>query len=51
MTSKTCDFWLRGSYCGDTTVRRYMNGWRCIKHIPAVIREAASLSNEMKTPT
>jgi hypothetical protein len=39
MTTQTCEWWAVGDYCGNTPARRYMNGWRCIKHIPAAIRK------------
>jgi hypothetical protein len=40
MTARTCDWWADGSYCGGAVTRRYMNGWRCIKHTPGAIRKA-----------
>lgn len=39
--NKACNYWTDGNYCGDANTRRYMNGWRCIKHIPAAIRKGA----------
>jgi hypothetical protein len=33
-----CNYWTDGNYCGDANTRRYMIGWRCIKHTPAAIR-------------
>jgi hypothetical protein len=50
MTARTCDWWARGDYCGDTTVRRYMNGWRCIKHAPAVIRRLIATNTSTQPP-
>ena len=44
MTTGTCDWWAAGAYCSDAPVRRYMNGWRCIKHTPAAIRSISGLS-------
>jgi hypothetical protein len=44
-----CDYWADRSYCGAAITRRYMNGWRCIKHIPAAIGKALHLITE-RTP-
>jgi len=49
MTRNACDWWADGSYCGAAIIRRYMNGWRCIKHAPAAIRQALDLTNERET--
>jgi hypothetical protein len=35
--------------CGDANTRRYMNGWRCIKHIPAAVRKALDQPNVRTT--
>jgi hypothetical protein len=43
--NNACDYWADGSYCGGAITRRYMNGWRCIKHAPAVIRRLTALSS------
>jgi hypothetical protein len=50
MTRSVCDYWADGNYCGCPFSRRYMNGWRCIEHTPAAIRNAANLINERKHP-
>jgi Bifunctional DNA primase/polymerase, N-terminal len=34
---RSCDYWSDGSYCGAAEARRYMNGWRCPAHSPAVL--------------
>jgi hypothetical protein len=47
--NNACDYWTDGNYCGDANTRRYMNGWRCIKHTPAAIRRALDLANERTT--
>jgi hypothetical protein len=39
VTRSACDWWADGCYCGDLNTRRYINGWRCIKHTPAAIRK------------
>jgi hypothetical protein len=39
--NNACNYWTDGNYCGDANTRRYMNGQRCIKHIPATIRRGA----------
>jgi len=39
MSRNACDYWTDGNYCGAAITRRYMNGWRCIKHTPAAIRK------------
>jgi hypothetical protein len=44
--NRACDYWADGNYCGCPFTRRYMNGWRCIKHTPAAMRKAANLTNE-----
>jgi hypothetical protein len=44
--NNACDYWTDGNYCGCLFSRRYMNGWRCIQHTPAAIR---NLTNERKT--
>jgi hypothetical protein len=49
MTRNACDYWTDGNYCDAALTRRYMNGWRCIKHTPALIRRALHLTNE-RTP-
>jgi hypothetical protein len=41
-----CDYWTDRSYCGAAITRRYMNGWRCIKHTPALIRAALAKAQE-----
>jgi hypothetical protein len=40
MTRNACDYWTDGNYCGCPFTRRYMNGYRCIKHTLAAIRKA-----------
>jgi hypothetical protein len=49
MTRNACDSWADGNYCCGAITRRYMNGWRCMKHTPATIRKALNLTNE-RTP-
>jgi hypothetical protein len=39
ITRNACDYWTDGTYCSCQFSRRYMNGWRCIKHTPAAIRK------------
>jgi 5S rRNA maturation endonuclease (ribonuclease M5) len=38
----SCGYWTDGNYCGDANTRRYMNGWRCVRHTPAAIRGGVS---------
>lgn len=33
-----CDFRTDGNYCGEPDTRRFMNGWRCVRHAPEAIR-------------
>jgi putative DNA primase/helicase len=32
--ARPCDFWVAGDYCGDPDTRRFVNGWRCVRHAP-----------------
>jgi Bifunctional DNA primase/polymerase, N-terminal len=34
---RSCDYWSDGSYCGAAEARRFMNGWLCPAHTPAVL--------------
>jgi hypothetical protein len=47
--NNACDYWVDGNYCGCPFTRRYMSGWRCIKHTPAAIRTALNPTTE-RTP-
>lgn len=33
-SAKPCDFWADGAYCGEPNTRRFMKGWRCVRHAP-----------------
>jgi putative DNA primase/helicase len=39
---KPCDFWADGNRCGNPDSRRFVNGWRCVRHTPDAIRGGPS---------
>jgi hypothetical protein len=38
-----CDYWSGGGYCGNPETRRYINGWRCVAHMPAALADRPDL--------